>query len=164
MVTEPPDGASTKAFDSEFSFYGPVGFDIGLLWANLVLAAARSAALGDTDDLAWRLAQPVLMWEAFEHSFRAHWPRRVDPAVFTDRFLDKFLDRVRVDALDAAAAEAARRVIGPYPVSDIETLDADRRVVAVRSVLAATRHLLLDAGARRGETASVFDRVGDLLS
>ena len=46
-----PGGASTKAFDSEFAFYGPVGFDIGQLWANLLMAAARSATLGDTDDL-----------------------------------------------------------------------------------------------------------------
>ena len=86
------------------------------------------------------------------------------PPVFTDRFLGGFLDRVRTDALDAAAAEAARRVIGPYPVSDIETLDAELRVVAVRSTLAAARYLLLDAGARGGETAAIFDRVGDLLS
>ena len=71
---------------------------------------------------------------------------------------------MRADALDAAAAEAARRVIGPYPVSDIETLDAELRVVAVRSILRAARYLLLDTGARGGETAAVFDRVGDLLS
>ena len=78
--------ASTKAFDSEFAFYGPVGFDIGQLWANLLMAAARSATLGDSDNLAWRLAQPVVAWEAFEQTLRAHWPRRVDAAVFTDRF------------------------------------------------------------------------------
>ena len=159
-----PGGASTKAFDSEFAFYGPVGFDIGQLWANLLMAAARSATLGDTDDMSWRLAQPAVVWEAFEQTLRSHWPRRVDPAVFTDRFLDKFLDRVRADSLDAAAAEAARRVIGPYPVSDIETLDPEQRVVAVRSTLAAARYLLLDAGTRRGEPAAIFDRVGDLLS
>jgi hypothetical protein len=55
-------------------------------------------------------------------------------------------------------------VIGPYPVSDIATLDAELRVVAVRSTLRVARYLLLDAGARGGETAAVFDRVGDLLS
>jgi 5-methylthioribose kinase len=158
-----PGGASTKAFDSEFAFYGPVGFDIGLLWANLVMAAARSAALGDDEDVAWRLAQAVAAWDTFEQTIRARWPGRVDPAVFTDRFLDRFLDGVRADALDAGAAEAARRVIGPYPVSDIETLEAGQRVVAVRSVLAAARNFLLDIGARHGEVAAVFDRVGDVL-
>jgi 5-methylthioribose kinase len=159
-----PGGPSTKAFDIEFAFYGPVGFDIGQLWANLVMAAARSATLGDTDNVSWRLAQPAVVWETFEQTLRSHWPRRVDAAVFTDRFLDRFLDRVRADSLDAAAAECARRVIGPYAVSDIGTLEPEQRVVAVRSVLTAARHLLLDVGARRGEPAAVFDRVGDLLS
>ena len=143
--------ASTKAFDSEFAFYGPVGFDIGQLWANLLMAAARSAALGDSDDLAWRLAQPVVVWEAFEETLAgplapARRRRRLHRPLPR-----RFLERVRADALDAAAAEAARRVIGPYPVSDIETLDPEQRVVAVRSILAAARYLLLDAGARRGE-------------
>jgi 5-methylthioribose kinase len=156
--------ASTKAFDSEFAYYGPVGFDIGLLWANLLLAAARSATLGDADNLAWRLAQPVVAWDAFEQTLRSRWPQRVDAAVFTDRFLSGFLDHVRRDALDAAAAEAARRVIGPYPVADIETLDAGLRAGAVRSTLAVARYLLLDAGARSGETAAIFDGVGDRLS
>jgi 5-methylthioribose kinase len=156
-------GASTKAFDSEFAFYGPVGFDIGQLWANLVLAAARSAALGDRDEVDWRLAQPVVAWSAFEETLRARWPERVDRGVFTDGFLQRFLAGVRSDALDAAAAEIARRVIGPYPVADIETLGAEARVGAVRAALDAARYLLLDAGARRSEPAAIFDRVGDLL-
>jgi 5-methylthioribose kinase len=158
-----PGGASTKAFDSEFAFYGPVGFDLGLLWANLLLAAARSATLDRSEDVAWRLAQPVAAWDTFEETLRGHWAARVDPAVFTDRFLDAYLERLRADALDATAAEAARRVIGPYPVSDLATLDAERHVVAVRSVLAAARYFLLDRGARTAPVATVFDRVGDLL-
>ena len=54
-------------------------------------------------------------------------------------------------------------MIGPYPVSDLATLDAERHLVAVRSVLAAARYLLLDGGARTAPVATVFDRVGDLL-
>ena len=69
-----PGGASTKAFDSEFAFYGPVGFDLGLLWANLLLAAARSATLDTSEDVAWRLAQPVAAWDTFEETLRGHWP------------------------------------------------------------------------------------------
>jgi len=49
-------------------------------------------------------------------------------------------------------------------VADIETLDAGLRARAVRSTLAVARYLLLDAGARSGETAAVFDGVGDRLS
>lgn len=37
---------STRAFDSEFSFYGPIGFDIGACFANFYIALARATALG----------------------------------------------------------------------------------------------------------------------
>ena len=36
---------STKVIDSEFAFYGPIGFDIGALWGNYLIAAARAFAL-----------------------------------------------------------------------------------------------------------------------
>lgn len=36
---------STKAFDSEFAFYGPIAFDLGALFGNYVIAAARAFAL-----------------------------------------------------------------------------------------------------------------------
>lgn len=160
--TDDPAGASTKAFDSEFAFYGPVGFDLGQLWANLLLGAARSAALGDDDGVAWRLLQAPIAWIEFEKRFRALWPGRVDADVFTDRFLDGFLARVRDDAFAAAAAEAARRVIGPYPVSDIESLDAGQKATATRGVLAAARHLLLDSNGHDVPTS--FDRLGNLLT
>lgn len=157
-----PGGESTKAFDSEFAFYGPIGFDLGLLWANLVLAAARSAVLGDGDEVAWRLAQVPASWEAFEARLRERWPERIDPAVFTDRFLEDLLVRVRADGYAAAAAEASRRVIGPYPVADIETLEPDDKATAVARVLAAARHLLLDAAG--ADVAATTDRLGDLLA
>jgi 5-methylthioribose kinase len=160
----PGRAASTRAFDSEFAFYGPVGFDIGTLWANLLLAAVRSAVLGDTGNLRWRLAQPVAAWTAFTATFRELWPGRVDPAVFADPMLEHFLDRVRRDALAMAAAEAARRVAGPYPVADIETLPEPERARAVRAVVAVCRFLLLEEDARRSPVERLFDRVGDRLS
>ncbi len=160
----PRNAASVRAFDSEFAFYGPVGFDIGTLWANLLLAAARSAALGDTGNLAWRLAQPAAGWDAFTETFRKLWPDRVDPTVFTDGVLDQFLDRVRRDAAAMAATEAARRVLGPYPVADLETLPAPERARATRAVLAAGRLLLLDPDSGRAPVPTLFDRLGDQLS
>ena len=36
---------STKVIDSEFAFYGPIGFDIGALWGNYLIAVARAFAL-----------------------------------------------------------------------------------------------------------------------
>ena len=57
MVRAAADGRprSTKVFDSEFAFYGPVGFDLGLAYANYVIAAARAFALGEDERAAWAL-------------------------------------------------------------------------------------------------------------
>src|SRR5205807_2248110 len=45
-----PEGRSVRAFDPEFGAYGPTGFDLGAVWANLVLAAARALAVEPHDD------------------------------------------------------------------------------------------------------------------
>ena len=64
--------------------------------------------------------------------------------------------RIVGDAAGFAAAEAARRVVGPARVSDIDTLDPDLRVVAGREVLRIARRLLLE---RAG-----IDRAADLVA
>ena len=157
--------ASTKAFDSEFAFYGPVGFDIGLLWANLLLAAARSAALGDADNLAWRLAQPVVAWDAFEQTLRSHWPQRVDAAVFTDRFLE------RIPRPGASRRARCGRGRGSptrdRSVPGLRHRDARRRAAGRAPSARSWRSpgtccsTPVPAAAM---TAAVFDGVGDLLS
>lgn len=154
---------STKAFDSEFAFYGPVGFDMGALWGNYLLAAARAVALGNGGQATWILAQATETWDAFEEEFRLLWPDRVDVLAFEDGTLETFLGKVRGDAAAAAGAKAARRIIGFSKVSDIETLPEDLAVAAARSVLHAARHLLVEGPAEKSVSA-LFDRVGDNLA
>ena len=38
-------GGRTVAIDPEFAFYGPVGFDLGAIWANAVIATVRAVLL-----------------------------------------------------------------------------------------------------------------------
>ncbi|WP_026877426.1 S-methyl-5-thioribose kinase [Jiangella gansuensis] len=134
--------ASVRAFDSEFGFYGPIAFDLGAVWANLLLAAARSTALGDDARAAVLLAElPERLWRAFETELRALWPRRLDPRVWGDDMLELLLAEVRHDAAGYAAAKAVRRIVGFAKVSDIETLDEGPREGAARGVLRAARGL-----------------------
>ena len=71
-------------FDSEFAFYGPVAFDLGAIWANYVIAAARAYALGEDDRAEWTLSLPGQTWRAFEDEFRRRWPERLDPRVWRE--------------------------------------------------------------------------------
>lgn len=137
-------GASVRAFDSEFGTFGPTGFDLGAVWANLIIAASRAAVLGRTGDAEHLLGLPVELVEAFEREYVRRWADRVDPRVFGDEILDATLQRIRSDAAIYAAAKAVRRVVGFSKVSDIQTLAEPQRADAVRLVLSTARALGVD--------------------
>lgn len=144
---------STRAIDLEFAYYGPVGFDIGALWGNYFLALARARVLGRDELASWLLQLPAETWSAFEEEFRCLWRDRVDPRVFNENFLERWLEKVRRDSAGFAGAKAARRIVGLAHVSDIETLPEEPRARACRAVLRAARYLAVE----RHTVASVED-------
>jgi 5-methylthioribose kinase len=135
------EGASVRAFDSEFGTYGPTGFDLGAVWANLVIVAARAHVLGRSTDVETLLRLPVELVDAFEVEFRRRWPERVDPRVYGDEVLEHTLAVVRSDAAAYAAAKAVRRIVGFSKVADIQTLPEPERALASRLVLRIARTL-----------------------
>jgi len=153
---------STKVFDSEFAFYGPVGFDLGLTYANYVIAAARAFALGEDERAAWALDLLDETWQAFDTTFRALWPGRVDPRVFTDATLEDFIAKVALDGVGFGAAEAMRRIVGLAKTADIETLPEDLREGAARGVLRASRMMATTRHAD-SSAAGIAARAGEIL-
>jgi 5-methylthioribose kinase len=130
---------SVKAIDSEFSFYGPIGFDLGALVANYTIAAARACALGNIEQMHWALSLGEQTWVEFEKEFRKLWPSRVDKRVFTDQLLEELIKTWRADTLGYAGAKMARRIVGLAKTSDIETLEPNVREGAARAVLQIAR-------------------------
>ncbi|MGY4976694.1 S-methyl-5-thioribose kinase [Streptomyces sp. 900105755] len=134
------DGAEVvRVFDPEFSFVGPIGFDLGLYWANVLVSEARAHALGGAGDHADQLR---LSWEGFETEFRRLWPTRVDP-FFDDAYLERFLGRVRTEAVGFAGTEIIRRIIGFAHLTDLTTLPDDLQVTASRRSLLLGRELVV---------------------
>jgi len=144
MIRPPSPGrpVSAKAIDPEFSFYGPVAFDLGNLWANYAFAAARALALGDGEGAAWCAAQAGETWRAFEDEFGSRWPRRSQPELFGDLARDRLVATWRTETWLFAAAELCRRIVGLAKVADIENLAPTVKVGAVRGVLATARELV----------------------
>ena len=133
---------SVKAFDSEFAFYGPVAFDIGILFANYIIAAARAYALREDDRAAWCLGLIAQSWDAFEAEFRRRWPQRLDPRVWGDVFLEELIDRWGSESWLFTAAELARRTVGAAKTSDVQTLPENLREGAARGDLQVARSLV----------------------
>ena len=75
------EGESVRAFDSEFGTYGPTGFDLGAVWANLVIAAARAHVPGRSHHAEALLTLPVELVDPFEAEFRPRSPERGVPPV-----------------------------------------------------------------------------------
>jgi 5-methylthioribose kinase len=135
-------GGRAAAIDPEFAFYGPVGFDLGAIWANAAIAAARADRLDRPDAFRAHVAAIVPdSWDAFTSELRRLWPARIDRA-FSDDFLDDHLARVWVDGLGFAAAKATRRMIGYAHVADIDSLDEPARSSAAGAVVRTARRWL----------------------
>ena len=137
-------GGRAAAIDPEFAFYGPVGFDLGALWANAAIAASRADRLGRPEAFRAHVAAIVPdSWEAFTTELRRLWPERVDRS-FSDDFLDDHLGRVWHDGVGFAATKATRRMIGYAHVADIESLDEPARSSAAGAVVRIARRWLLE--------------------
>ncbi|WP_028933244.1 S-methyl-5-thioribose kinase [Pseudonocardia spinosispora] len=138
------DQLSVKAFDSEFAFYGPIGFDLGLWWANLMFAGIRAAALGERSRAESLFEAVGSSWFSFRARMRELWPTRQAPGKYPDAYLTAWLRLIRQDGLGFAGCEAARRTIGLAKVSDLETLDDPEYRVAATAMLTLSRTLLVD--------------------
>lgn len=143
FVRDVGDNMSVKTFDSEFACYGPIGFDVGLLWANMFVAGARAAALGEHNRAADLFNTLPAIWAAFCDRFDQHWPQRRAPEKYPESFRIGWLKQIYEDAIGFAGCEAARRVIGLAKVSDVETLDDAPYETATRSLLTWSHTLLL---------------------
>jgi 5-methylthioribose kinase len=136
MVTRGPAGETRgKAFDAEFCYYGPVGFDLGALIGNYLFALARGHVLGRPSEfMHWVAGLGNETWTAFERHVRQRWPERVD-SFYSDEFLQDWLEDVWRDTIGYAGCKAIRRIVGLAKVSDIETLPSAEHVAAATAVL-----------------------------
>lgn len=146
MVTE----ADTKVIDPEFAYYGPIGFDVGAVFANLLLNYA--AQLGHAPDEAARRAyQQYLLdtvkqaWIAFEQEFRSLWgARAIEPTAAAAGYLDYYIQQILQDTAGFAGCKMARRIVGIAHVYDIESIEDDQaRAEAERLALQIARRLIM---------------------
>jgi len=140
---------STVVFDPEFAFYGPIGYDVGNVVANLVFAYDNGVAAGDDAFADWALGCA----EETVDLFRAKFLKRFDELV-TDRmaktpgFKEWYLSDVLTDTAAYAGTELCRRTVGMAQVKDVTTIaDPDKRVFAERLNILLAKDLILHRGA-----------------
>lgn len=140
---------STKVIDPEFAYFGPMGFDIGAVIANLLLNFAGQE--GWSPDAASRaeyrqylLTTVKDVWTTFEQEFRSLWnDRNVDRISNTPGFQDIYVEQLLHDTIGYAGCKMVRRVVGLAHVADIDKIeDAAAKERAQRMAVAIGKSLI----------------------
>ena len=115
---------TAKVIDAEFAFYGPVGFDLGLYWANYLLSYFSHQ---DTLDVQAALKTAIAKtWHAYTLGFRT-----VDGTLKAQT-----LQHIFHEAVGFAGLEMLRRLIGAAHVRDIEGIaDIPKKLSVERAAL-----------------------------
>ncbi|WP_019006344.1 S-methyl-5-thioribose kinase [Cohnella laeviribosi] len=133
---------STKVIDPEFAYYGPMGFDVGAVIANLLLNYAgqehwspNGAERADRRGYLLNTIRDV--WTLFEEKFRALWNEHgIDRISRTAGYQDEYMRRLLQDSIGFAGAKTVRRIYGLSHVIDIDNIpDAAVRERAQRIAL-----------------------------
>jgi len=152
-----------RIIDPEFAFFGPMGFDVGLFMANLLLNAV--AQQGHAPNLEQRqtyrrylLEQLALCWRSFESGFLMRFETASNPSWLEPGFQKSFLCSVLQDSVGYAGCEMIRRTIGFAHVLDLDSIpDELERVKAEREVLELGRALI--GSHRKIESIDVLERI-----
>ncbi|MDG2168338.1 MAG: S-methyl-5-thioribose kinase [Opitutales bacterium] len=153
----------TYVIDPEFSFYGPMGFDLGAFIGNLFMSyfshQHRQELLGNDPRKyrTWILNTIADTWNQFSEKFDALWKehqQKGDPLYFdypngsahADQQRARFLEQVLSDALGFAACKMLRRIFGLAKVADIadikdfeERASIERMTLRLGKILATQR-------------------------
>jgi 5-methylthioribose kinase len=130
----------TRVIDPEFGFFGPMGFDIGAVLGNLMLAyASQEYHAGDEQKRAeyrqWLLDTTRDSWIVFEQEFRRLWDEEVNDYWPSPTFRENYVRQLLRDTAGFGAAKMMRRILGLAHVPDLEEIP-DQHSKAIAESLA----------------------------
>ncbi|MFC6040261.1 S-methyl-5-thioribose kinase [Paenisporosarcina macmurdoensis] len=140
------DQNDTKVIDPEFAFFGPMGYDIGNIMANLMFAWARGRAYEQKEFTEWVENTLFDIMDLFETKFRTAWDEHATEVVAKNAdFKEHYIQSILKDTAGMAGLELARRVVGLAKVKDITTIEPiESRLKAERLCLRVATELILN--------------------
>jgi len=137
MVTD----TDTRVIDPEFAFYGPIGFDLGAFFGNLLLSwysqpGHATAADDRVGYQRWILEQAKIFWKTFRSRFLALWAEHANGdaypvslfagpgnAAALQRARSAYVDSLFDDMLGFGACKMIRRILGFAHVIDFDRIE-----------------------------------------
>lgn len=173
MVSE----SDTRVIDPEFAFYGPIGFDLGAFFGNLLLSWYSQPGHATSNDsrLAyqeWILDQANTFWETFRSRFLALWSGQAEGDAFPvamfcapgdtaalESARHAFLQSLFADMLGFAACKMIRRILGFAHVIDFDRIEDAALRAGCEADALALAHLLLTHPGQFRSVDDVIDAV-----
>lgn len=162
MVTD----SQTRVIDPEFAFYGPMGFDVGAVLANLLMAYFASAgherAPGERAAFeAWVLEIVEQVWTEFARKFLELWRSEAcgdaypvalfggeKGAARLEAERQAYMQRLFADTVGFAAAKTIRRIFGLAHNIDFELIeDPRRRAISEARAVRLARRMMVETAA-----------------
>lgn len=161
MVTD----SQTRVIDPEFAFYGPMGFDVGAVLANLLMAYFASAGHerfpGERAAFeTWVLETVERVWNEFAHKFLDLWRAKgtgdaypislfagEQGAARLEAERQTYMQRLFADTVGFAAAKTIRRIFGLAHNIDFELIEDPRmRAISEARAVRLARAMMVEAG------------------
>jgi 5-methylthioribose kinase len=136
---------STKIIDPEFAFYGPMGYDVGNVIANLMFALANAHVLDNEKQKKWLEETIVDVIDLFKEKFLKLWDEKaIEYTAKYKGFKEYYLDTVLRDTAAVAGLEGIRRIVGIAHVKDITIIeDEQKRVRAERLCMISGKNFIM---------------------
>ncbi|CAM3956619.1 S-methyl-5-thioribose kinase [Mesobacillus zeae] len=142
---------STKIIDPEFAFYGPAGYDVGNVIANLTFALVNAKFTmedGDARDEQVEYLQNTILdiIDLFKVKFIKVWEEKAtERTAGYEGFKEHYLANVLKDTSAVAGLELCRRIIGIAHVKDITTIkDGKKRAAAEKVCLTVGKRFIME--------------------
>ena len=138
-------------FDPEFAFYGPMGFDLGNVIANLFFAWCNGdAEIQGTQErekfCQWCIDTIAEMIDLFKNKFHEIYREKVtDLMARTPGFEEWYLQEILSDTAGMAGMESIRRIDGMANVKDITSIqDEKKRARAEKIVVTLAKNYIIN--------------------
>ena len=167
MVTE----NDTKVIDPEFAFYGPMGFDIGALLANLLMnffsQNGHEKTPGERKEFKkWILNLINMIWIKFENKFCNLWDEYPEGDGYPQQLFNnkniikteqkKYLQNIYTDSIGFAGAKIIRRIFGFAHNIDFDWIRDDK-------IRAICEHKCANLGIEMQINPSKFKDISSLI-
>ena len=137
---------TTMVFDPEFCFYGPMGYDIGNVIANMIFAWCSGDVAGEKEFCDWVESVIVDVTNMTMSKMDAYFDEHVtDTMCKTPGYKEYYLKTIMEDTSAVTGLELIRRTVGMANVKDITTIaDEKARARAEKICITAAIDFILN--------------------